>query len=369
MAHEKDNDTILSVRNLSVDYQTERGFVRSVRSVSFDLREGEALALIGESGCGKTTLGLSLLRLLPKNSRIREGSVLYQQGTKSLDMMKLDTEALRQFRWKSCAMVFQAALNAFNPVLRISEEVYDTAYSHGMTDKRQVRERILHLFRLVRLEPKRVFNAYPHELSGGMRQRVLIALSLLLDPAVLILDEPTTALDILTQRTIIDVLRELREKLHFPMIFISHDLSIAAELADRVATMYAGKIVEIGPVSETFYRPRHPYTYGLIHAVPVMSGERQELFSIPGSPPDLIDLPSGCKFHPRCPYVTSICLGEEPILEKQTDGQRSSQQASHLAACYNIDSLIAEQTTAHTSADDLPERAHKAQEIADGRSD
>ncbi len=375
MTHETDADIILSVRNLSVDYQTERGAVRSVRSVTFDLRQGEALALIGESGCGKTTLGLSLLRLLPKNSRIGEESrVLYQPGTKSLDVMKLDNEALRQFRWKTCAMVFQAALNAFNPVLRISEEIYDTAQAHGMTDKRQVRERILHLFRLVRLEPKRVFNAYPHELSGGMRQRVLIALSLLLDPTVLILDEPTTALDILTQATIIEVLRELREKLHFSMIFISHDLSIAAELADRVATMYAGKIVEIGPVAETFYRPRHPYTYGLIHAVPLMSGERRELISIPGSPPALIDLPPGCKFNPRCPYVTNVCLGEEPILEKQTDGQRSQQQVDHFAACYNVDSLIAAQAalqtstqvTAQTSGDDLPQ---EAQEIADGRSD
>lgn len=326
-------NVILSVRNLSVDYQAGRGLVRGVRSVSFDLRQGEALALIGESGCGKTTLGLSLLRLLPQNSQISEESqVLYQSGTRSVDVMRLGKNEMRQFRWESCAMVFQAALNAFNPVLRISGHVYDTARAHGLTDQREARDRILHLFRLVRLDPERVFNAYPHELSGGMRQRVLIALSLLLNPSILILDEPTTALDILTQRTIIDVLKDLREKLSFSMIFISHDLSIAAELADRVATMYAGKIVEIGPVNETFYRPRHPYTYGLIHAVPTVSGEHRDLISIPGSPPDLIDLPPGCKFHPRCPYATEICQGDEPVLEKQTD--------DHLAACYHIDKLI-----------------------------
>lgn len=334
------NNVVLSVHNLSVDYLTERGFVRGVRDVSFDLHQGEALALIGESGCGKTTLGLSLLRLLPQNSRIAEASrVVYHNGGQSIDVLKLDNQELRQFRWKACAMVFQAALNAFNPVLRISDQVYDTARAHGMTDRRAVRERIMHLFRLVRLEPKRVFNAYAHELSGGMRQRVLIALSLLLDPALLILDEPTTALDILTQRTIIDVLRNLHEKFSFSLLFISHDLSIAAELADRVATMYAGKLVETGPVSEMFYRPHHPYTYGLIHAVPVMTGGHRDLISIPGSPPDMIDLPPGCKFHPRCSYATEVCQGEEPLLEKQTD----SHTDNHWAACYNIDSLLANQ--------------------------
>jgi peptide/nickel transport system ATP-binding protein len=339
-------NTVLSVRNLSVDYLTERGSVQGVRDVSFDLGQGEALALIGESGCGKTTLGLSLLRLLPQNSRVTDASqVIYSglQGVQSVDVLKLDNQQLRRFRWKACAMVFQAALNAFNPVLRISDHVYDTARAHDMTDRQAVRERILHLFRLVRLEPKRVFNAYPHELSGGMRQRVLIALSLLLDPSILILDEPTTALDILTQRTIIDVLRNLREKLSFSMIFISHDLSIAAELADRVATMYAGKIVEAGSVSETFYRPHHPYTYGLIHAVPLMSGGHRDLISIPGSPPDMIDLPSGCKFHPRCSYATEICIGDEPTLQKHADGETDIDTNNHWAACYNTDILLADQ--------------------------
>ena len=181
--------------------------------------------------------------------------------------------------------------------------------------------------RQVRLDPERVWRAFPHELSGGMRQRVLIALSLLLEPELLILDEPTTALDILTQRNIMDVLKELRQKLDFSMVFISHDLSLAAELADRVATMYAGVVVEIGDVYEMFERPRHPYTEGLIHAVPTVTGDLEQLFSIPGSPPDLIELLPGCKFAPRCPYAVERCHVEEPALEFSSLG--------HLVACFN----------------------------------
>lgn len=329
------NDVVLSVRNFSVDYLAERGYVHAVRNVSFDLYRGEALALIGESGCGKSTLGLGLLRLLPKNSKTLEDSlVIFNRGGRSIDVLNLSVSELREFRWRDCAMVFQAALNAFNPVLRISAQVYDTAVAHGMLNRQEVRDRMLHLFRLVRLEPERVLNAYPHELSGGMRQRVLLALALLLNPTVLILDEPTTALDILTQRTIISVLQDLRRELEFSMIFISHDLSIAAEMADRVATMYAGELVEVGPVDTMFYRPLHPYTFGLIHAVPTVTAEYRDLFSIPGSPPDLIELPPGCKFHVRCPYATARCKQEEPVLIDYGDG--------HSAACFNSDQLAAD---------------------------
>ena len=329
------DDVVLSVRNFSVDYLAERGYVHAVRNVSFDLHRGEALALIGESGCGKSTLGLGLLRLLPKNSFTLEGSeVLFFKDGRSVDVLKLRKDALRQFRWRDCAMVFQAALNAFNPVLRISAQVYDTARSHGMSNRREVRKRMLRLFELVRLEPERVLNAYPHELSGGMRQRVLLALALLLNPPILILDEPTTALDILTQRTIISVLQDLRREIEFSMVFISHDLSIAAEMADRVLTMYAGALVEVGPVDDMFYRPLHPYTYGLVHAVPTVTAEQRELFSIPGSPPDLIDLPSGCKFHMRCPYASERCRLEEPQLIQYG--------ADHAAACFHTDKVIAD---------------------------
>jgi peptide/nickel transport system ATP-binding protein len=320
--------TVLEVDNLSVDFPARRGLVKAVRNVSFELYEGEALALIGESGSGKTTLGLSLVRLLPKTARIREGRILYKkQDGSEQDVLLLNTEGLRSFRWKECAMVFQGAQNAFNPVLRIEDQFFDTARAHGIRDKEKVRAEAADLLRRVQLDPSRVLSSYPHELSGGMRQRVLIALGLLLKPQIVVLDEPTTALDILTQRSVIEVLRSVRDEFNFSLIFISHDLSLAAELADRVATVYAGKIVEIGNVFDIFEKPRHPYTKGLTQTVPTVTGELRELISIPGSPPDLINPPTGCAFNPRCPYATERCRKEQPPLEEVGEGQ--------FAACWN----------------------------------
>ena len=211
-------------------------------------------------------------------------------------------------------MVFQAALNSFNPVINIWEQFADTARAHGMKDSAKIHARANELLDLVHLDPTRVLKAYPHELSGGMKQRVLIALSLLLEPQLIILDEPTTALDILTQRAIIDLLGTLRKKLGFSMIFISHDLSIAAELADRMITMYAGTVVERASVTDLFYRPRHPYSVGLLRAVPRVSGAMGAVESIPGSPPDLIRLPPGCTYIPRCPLAIAACAEREPEL-------------------------------------------------------
>ena len=322
----------LSVRDLWVEYAGERGMVKAVRGVSFDLRPQESLALIGESGCGKTTLGLALIRLLVKTATIRQGQIWYRRGGQGYDVLTLDERDMRHFRWRECAMVFQSALNALNPVLRIRDQMYDTVRAHNRTPRAEVRQRALDLLRYVQLDPGRVIDAYPHELSGGMRQRVLLAMSLLLDPQIIILDEPTTALDILTQRTILDLLKRLKAELGFSMMFISHDLSIAAELADRVATMYAGAIVELGPVYDIFYRPAHPYTLGLIRAVPTVTGEFEDLISIPGSPPDLVDLPSGCKFHIRCPYATDRCREEEPTLA-------TYYEKDHTVACFYPDQV------------------------------
>jgi peptide/nickel transport system ATP-binding protein len=329
--------TTLSVRNLSIEYAARRGRVQAIRNVTFDVQRGEALAIIGESGSGKTTLGLGIVQLLPSTARITNGQALYRrygggrngnlQVVKEVDALLLRGRALRQFRWKECAMVFQSALNSLNPVLRISDQFGDTARAHGYLQGRALQPRAEHLLRLVRLDPERVWRSFPHELSGGMRQRVLIALSLLLDPQLLILDEPTTALDILTQRNIMDVLKELRQELEFSLVFISHDLSLAAELADRVATVYAGTIVEMSRVETTFREPRHPYTIGLINAVPTLKGTKEDLTSIPGSPPDLIELPSGCKFHPRCPLADQICREQEPELESIDSG--------HQVACWH----------------------------------
>ena len=328
-------EPILSVRNLSIAYQARRGQVQAVRNISFDVERGEALALIGESGSGKTTIGLGLMHLLPTTAKVTAGSIMYLRHENGLpgsktEVLRLKDGNLRQFRWHECAMVFQSALNALNPVLRISEHFVDTAKAHGyLSGSREtstLRERSWKLLSMVRLDPQRVWGSFPHELSGGMRQRVLIALALLLEPQLLILDEPTTALDILTQRNIMDVLKELRRQFGFSMLFISHDLALAAELADRVATVYAGAIIEIGDVRTIFRSPCHPYTIGLIRAVPTLTSDKSALVSVPGSPPDLIQLPTGCKFHPRCPLADERCRREEPTLTEVASG--------HQVACW-----------------------------------
>jgi len=305
---------VLSVRDLSIDYITRKGPVHAVRDVSFELEKSETLAIIGESGSGKTTLAVGLIRLSPRGTKVTSGEILYTKNGLTTDVRTLDDDDLREYRWAEAAMVFQAALNSFNPVITIWEQFLDTARAHGMKDRHKVRDRADELLDLVHLDTKRVLPAFPHELSGGMKQRVLIALALMLEPQLVILDEPTTALDILTQRSIIDLLRQLREKLGFSMIFISHDLSIAAELADRMITMYAGRVVEEANVDDMFYRPRHPYSVGLLRAVPRVSGALGSVASIPGSPPDLMRLPVGCSYAPRCPYAIDACRAADPPL-------------------------------------------------------
>jgi peptide/nickel transport system ATP-binding protein len=327
-------DAVLSVRDVWVEYRSLRGEVHALRGVNFDLFKGENLALIGESGSGKTTLALSLIRLLSRSARVTKGSIVYRRGGRETNVLSLGPDELRHFRWKECAMVFQSALNSLNPVLRVWDQMYDTIRAHNPMSKEAARARALDLLRLVQLDAGRVLNSYPHELSGGMRQRVLLAMGLLLDPQVLILDEPTTALDILTQRSIIDLLRRLRDELGFSTIFISHDLSLAAELADRVATMYAGQVVEMAGVRDTFYHPRHPYTLGLMQAVPSLTAGDTEMTSIPGSPPDLIDLPPGCKFHPRCAYVQGHCKTAEPGM--------FNVGPEHGAACFYWENVVRE---------------------------
>ncbi|MBN1580812.1 MAG: ABC transporter ATP-binding protein, partial [Anaerolineae bacterium] len=224
----KVQDALLSVRDVHIEYWAERGQVKAARGVSFDILPGESLSLIGESGCGKTTLGLGLIRLLVKTADITQGQIIYRRDGMMRDVMDMDQDELRHFRWQDCAMVFQAAQSAFNPVLRIRDQMYETIKAHRPTTHGEVNEIASQLLERVQLDPGRVLRSYPHELSGGMRQRVLIAMSLLLNPPLIILDEPTTALDILTQRTIIDLLRTLQNDLHFAMMFISHDLSLAA---------------------------------------------------------------------------------------------------------------------------------------------
>ncbi|MCS6834811.1 MAG: ABC transporter ATP-binding protein [Anaerolineae bacterium] len=331
------SEVILSVRNLSVSYLARRGRVRAVSNVSFELHAGETLAFIGESGCGKSTLNLALIRTLPKTGQIDSGTMIYtRRDGQQIDVLKLNKQEHRRWLWSECSMVFQGALNSLNPVIRISDMIYDTAAAHGIP-REDARKQALDLLEKVRLDPQRVFNSYPHELSGGMRQRVLLAISLLLRPQIVIMDEPTTAVDILTQRSILDVLKELRRELNFSVLFISHDLAVAAEIADRIATMYAGEIVEIGPVEEIFYRPRHAYTLALLDAAPRLSAGAEELHSIPGSPPDLIMPPPGCKFHERCAFAVASCHTTPPPLRPTHDA------ACHLVACTESERVLAAQ--------------------------
>lgn len=317
-----DATTLLSVRNLSVSYRVGRRSVKALSDVSFDVKAGRALALIGESGSGKTTLGSALTRLLPRSAQIAGGTITYLGGKEAVNLLDLTPEALRRFRWKECAVVSQMAMNAFNPVMTIRDHFRDTAEAHDMRDRATVEQRARELLRTVNLEADRVLPSYPHQLSGGMRQRVLIALSLLLSPRLLILDEPTTALDALSQKAIIKLLRRLRQQMDLTMIFISHDLSLAAELADDVATMYAGQIVEHTDVYSLFDAPKHPYSVGLIGAIPDLSADGANLVAITGSPPDLINLPAGCRFHPRCPLADERCRSEVPALIEAATGQK-----------------------------------------------
>jgi peptide/nickel transport system ATP-binding protein len=336
------NHVVLSVRDLSVTYQAERGRVRAVSNVSFDLHAGETLALIGESGCGKTTLNLALIRQLPKTARTGGNGVIYTyRDGRQADILKFSDREMRRYLWSECSMVFQGALNSLNPVIRVSDMVYDTAKAHGI-GRDEAHKRALRLLEQVRLDPARVMRSYPHELSGGMRQRVLLAVSLLLRPQLVIMDEPTTAVDILTQRSILDVLKQLRAELNFSVIFISHDLAVAAEIADTVATMYAGEIVEIGPVNDVFYRSRHAYTYSLLNAAPRLSAGAETLESIPGKPPDLIEPPPGCKFHERCAFAQDRCKATPPPLVAYEDG--------HRASCYETERVLEQSAEARKVA-------------------
>jgi len=315
---------LLKVENLKMYYETLRGYVRAVDDVSFNLNRGEALGLAGESGCGKTSSALAILRLLPRNGKILGGNVFFE----GMDLLKMDDEEFRKkIRWKKISVIFQGAMNALNPVMKIGDQITEAILTHEKVSSKEALERAEKLLDLVGIGAERV-DRYPHELSGGMKQRTMIAMALACNPDLVIADEPTTALDVIIQAQVLKAMVELREKLSLSMLMISHDLSMIAETCDKIAIMYAGKIVEYGNVVDVFKEPLHPYTQKLIKAFPSVIGPKGELTSIAGFPPDLIKPPSGCRFHPRCPYATEKCKREEPKL--------GSSGKEHYVACHII---------------------------------
>lgn len=317
VAHSVQDDatSILEIRNLSVDYGYGDDRVHALRNVSLSLARGEVLGLAGESGCGKSTLAYAATRLLPPPGLITGGEVLFTDRDGSTrDILKLTDPQLRATRWSDVAIVFQGAMNSLNPVYRIERQITDSIKAHRPhSSAAERRDRAAELLTMVGISADRL-RAFPHQLSGGMRQRVMIAMALALEPQVLIMDEPTTALDVVMQRQIVEQIVELRERLGFSVIFITHDVSLLIEIADRIAIMYAGDIVEQGSASQMYRQPRHPYTRGLLSSFPPLHGPRKEMTGIPGTPPDLLALPTGCSYHPRCSFAFDECSKIDPVL-------------------------------------------------------
>jgi peptide/nickel transport system ATP-binding protein len=308
-------EPILEIKNLNVDYGLGDQAVHAVRDVNLTLHRGEVLGLAGESGSGKSTFAYGLTRLLAPPGVISGGEVIYHSpdhGT--YDVLGLDDKGLRDFRWAETAIVFQGAMNSLNPVHKISTQLTDVLQAHEPSMSARARnDRAREMLKLVGISPDRM-DAYPHQLSGGMRQRVMIGMALILQPQVVIMDEPTTALDVVMQRQILGQLIELRERLGFSVIFITHDLSLLVEFSDRIAIMYGGRIVEEAPAHALYKDSLHPYSAGLLGSFPALRGPRRELSGIPGSPPDLKGMPTGCSFHPRCPKVFDPCADNIPVL-------------------------------------------------------
>jgi peptide/nickel transport system ATP-binding protein len=329
---------LLEVEDLSVHYATRRGVMRAVDGISFTLAAGRHLGLIGESGCGKTTAGRAMLRVLPRNGRIAGGQI----RLKGRDLVSLRDEEMRRLRWREISMVPQSSMDSLDPVYRVGDQLREILVRRGGLARGEAEERAVALFALVGLARDRLSN-YPHEFSGGMRQRAVIAMALALDPDLVIADEPVTALDVIVQNQILRTFRELQERLNLSVIMITHDISVVAETCDEVAVMYAGQIMERTTVERFFHQPYHPYTLGLQNAYPSLIDPNRTLISIEGYPPDLVDPPAGCRFNTRCPFAIERCFHEEPPLLEVAPG--------HQAACHRwqeVESLRAQAKEAAT---------------------
>jgi len=316
-------DKILQAEDLTMHYTTRAGEVSAVDNITFSVGKGESLGLVGESGCGKTSVAITILRLLPENAEIMGGRVLLD-GT---DLTNLSAEQMRKVRWRRISMIFQAAMNALNPVYKVGDQIIEALETHlAYMSIQESRERVEELFSLVGLDPQ-LMDQYPHEYSGGMRQRAVIAMALSCHPDLIIADEPTTALDVIVQDNLLREMMALQDRLGMSMIYISHDIAVIAEVSERIGVMYAGRLAELADSAEIFHHPIHPYTFGLMSAFPSIVGPKRELAMLPGEPPDLIDPPPGCRFHPRCPYSTEICIEQVPEFKDHGGG--------HLAACWH----------------------------------
>jgi peptide/nickel transport system ATP-binding protein len=325
---------VLEIRGLSVDYGRGNRAVHAVIETDLTLRRGEVIGLAGESGSGKSTLAYGATRLLRQPGVITGGNVLFRPDAErpdlAIDILDASPDDLRGLRWREVALVFQSAMNSLNPVLTVQAQLTDTLAAHLRESSRAERvERAAELLNLVGISADRL-RSYPHELSGGMKQRVMIAMALALDPQVVIMDEPTTALDVVTQRQILQQVIELRDRLGFSVLFITHDLSLLLELADTIAIMYAGRIVETAPAQRLFRAPRHPYSAALLQSFPSLHGERRVMTGIPGSPPDMRRLPAGCSYQPRCRYALPRCANDLPELGRPS----IASGADRLVSCW-----------------------------------
>jgi peptide/nickel transport system ATP-binding protein len=312
---------LLEIKNLKVYYRTKRGEARAVDNVTFNVQAGGTLGLVGESGCGKTTIAKAVMRLLPKNGHIPGGSIMFN----GRDLTKLDMDEVRKYRWEEVAMISQSAMNALNPVARVGQQLIEAMLAHRNVSKETAQKRLAEVFDLVGINLERSRD-YPHQFSGGMKQRAVIAMALLLEPDLILADEPTTALDVLVQDQIIVKIKELLTRLDNAMILITHDIAVVAETCERMVVMYAGKVMEHADTESIFYEPYNPYTLGLQNAFPSVQGSRKELISIPGFPPSLINPPPGCRFAPRCPFAIEICSEQEPDLAEV--------RPDHFSACH-----------------------------------
>jgi peptide/nickel transport system ATP-binding protein len=322
---------LLELRQLTVEYGIGGKSARAVDGVDLSIHHGEIVGLAGESGCGKTTIANAMMQILRPPARIVSGSILFEGE----NLLGKSREELRRFRWRNVSMVLQSAMNALNPVMRVGDQFVDAMRAHERVDRRRALVRAGELLELVGIDLRRV-RAYPHELSGGMRQRVIIAMALALKPELIIMDEPTTALDVVVQREILQQIEALKREFGFAVLFITHDLSLLLEFADRIAIMYAGELVETAPAERLGTSPQHPYTQGLLESFPPLTGPMTRLTGIPGSPPDLLDPPSGCRFNPRCPH----CLPANAALylRQTTERPRLREVApGHEVACHLVE--------------------------------